>query len=68
MSINEIIHHNEKSLNGSDQNHQELLIMNSKTESKELLSPLQLGDLNLWNRVVLAPLTRARAGAERINN
>ena len=69
MSVNEVTHHNEKSLNGSDtKTIRNLLIMNSKTESKELLSPLQLGDLNLWNRVVLAPLTRARAGAERMPN
>tara|TARA_B100000315_G_C14588011_1_gene594195 strand:- start:1592 stop:2695 length:1104 start_codon:yes stop_codon:yes gene_type:complete len=42
--------------------------MTSKTESKELLSPFQLGDLELKNRVVLAPMTRARSGAERIPN
>ncbi len=30
-----------------------------------LLDPLQLGDLTLKNRVVMAPLTRARSGDER---
>lgn len=33
-----------------------------------LLSPLQIGDLALKNRVVMAPLTRARAGEERMPN
>ena len=33
-----------------------------------LLEPFQLGDLNLKNRVVLAPMTRARAGEERLPN
>jgi 2,4-dienoyl-CoA reductase-like NADH-dependent reductase (Old Yellow Enzyme family) len=33
-----------------------------------LFSPLRLGDLNLPNRIVLAPLTRSRAGASRIPN
>lgn len=33
-----------------------------------LLSPLTLGDLTLKNRVVLAPLTRSRAGTERMAN
>ena len=42
--------------------------MNQKTESKELLSPFQLDDLELKNRIVLAPMTRARAGTERIAN
>lgn len=36
--------------------------------SDVLLSPFKLHDLTLKNRVVLAPLTRARAGAERIPN
>jgi len=31
-----------------------------------LFKPLQLGDLNLPNRVVMAPLTRCRAGAGRV--
>ncbi|MEM9770536.1 MAG: alkene reductase [Cyanobacteria bacterium P01_D01_bin.73] len=38
------------------------------TLSPKLLSPVTLGDLELSNRVVLAPLTRGRAGAERIPN
>jgi 2,4-dienoyl-CoA reductase-like NADH-dependent reductase (Old Yellow Enzyme family) len=33
-----------------------------------LFTPLRLGDLTLPNRIVLAPLTRARAGAYRIPN
>jgi 2,4-dienoyl-CoA reductase-like NADH-dependent reductase (Old Yellow Enzyme family) len=33
-----------------------------------LLDPITLGDLSLPNRVVMAPLTRSRAGAERIPN
>ena len=34
----------------------------------KLLQPFQLGDLTLPNRVVMAPLTRSRAGEERIPN
>jgi len=33
-----------------------------------LLNPYRLGDLELKNRVVLAPMTRSRAGAERMAN
>jgi N-ethylmaleimide reductase len=33
-----------------------------------LLEPFQLGDLTLKNRVALAPMTRARAGEERLPN
>ena len=33
-----------------------------------LLSPIRLGDLDLPNRIFMAPLTRARAGATRIPN
>ncbi|MGL5033636.1 MAG: alkene reductase [Microcystaceae cyanobacterium] len=36
--------------------------------SPQLLSPIQLGPFTLPNRVVLAPLTRSRAGVERIPN
>jgi len=42
--------------------------MTVKVESPELLSPFQMGDLNLENRIVLAPLTRGRAGVERMPN
>ena len=35
---------------------------------RALLAPLRLGDLSLKNRVVLAPMTRARAGDERLAN
>lgn len=33
-----------------------------------LFDPLQLGSLRLKNRVIMAPLTRSRAGAERVPN
>lgn len=42
--------------------------MTVKSKSPALLSSYQLGDLKLDNRVVLAPLTRARAGTERMPN
>ncbi len=34
----------------------------------KLLEPFEIGDLTLPNRVVMAPLTRGRAGADRIPN
>jgi 2,4-dienoyl-CoA reductase-like NADH-dependent reductase (Old Yellow Enzyme family) len=34
----------------------------------KLLSPIQLGDLSLKNRVVMAPLTRGRADYQRVPN
>ena len=33
-----------------------------------LFDPLQLGELRLPNRIVMAPLTRSRAGSERVPN
>ena len=33
-----------------------------------LFESLQMGDFELKNRIVLAPMTRGRAGAERIPN
>ena len=33
-----------------------------------LFEPLKIGDLTLANRIIMAPLTRSRAGAERIPN
>lgn len=33
-----------------------------------LLTPIQLGDLTLKNRIAMAPMTRARSGKERIPN
>ena len=42
--------------------------MTTQTQVPHLLSSVQLGDLNLKNRVAMAPLTRARAGVERIPN
>ncbi|MEA5509850.1 alkene reductase [Crocosphaera sp. UHCC 0190] len=38
------------------------------TTSPTLLSSFKLGDLTLKNRVIMAPLTRARAGVERMPN
>ena len=38
------------------------------TSSPELLTSFELRDLSLPNRVVLAPMTRARAGKDRIPN
>jgi N-ethylmaleimide reductase len=35
---------------------------------QKLFEPLQMGDLELKNRIVLAPMTRGRAGVERIPN
>ncbi|MEG3438382.1 alkene reductase [Pannus brasiliensis CCIBt3594] len=42
--------------------------MTSATASLTLLSQFQLGDLSLENRIVLAPMTRARAGEKRLAN
>lgn len=42
--------------------------MTSSTNVPHLLSPLNLKDLSLKNRVVMAPLTRSRAGSDRIPN
>lgn len=36
--------------------------------AKQLLTPFTLGDLELNNRVVMAPMTRARSGEDRIPN
>ncbi|MER3433297.1 MAG: alkene reductase [Leptolyngbya sp. ERB_1_1] len=38
------------------------------TTSPMLLSPIQIGDLTLKNRIVMAPMTRARSGEDRIPN
>jgi len=38
------------------------------TSSPHLLSPFKMGDLELRNRIALAPMTRARAGTERLPN
>jgi N-ethylmaleimide reductase len=42
--------------------------MTANTNSPNLLSPFDLRGLPLRNRVVMAPLTRARAGTERVPN
>lgn len=44
------------------------MYMTSSTTSPKLLSSFTLGDLQLKNRVVMAPLTRSRAGTERMPN
>ena len=36
--------------------------------SQHLLTPFQLGGLTLKNRIVLAPMTRSRAGKDRLAN
>jgi N-ethylmaleimide reductase len=42
--------------------------MSTHTNNQRLLSSFKLGELNLANRVVMSPLTRARAGTERMPN
>ncbi len=42
--------------------------MIAPTDSLTLLTPFEMGDLTLKNRVVMAPLTRSRAGQERMPN
>ncbi len=42
--------------------------MTAQTLAKTLLSPFDLAGLSLKNRVVMAPLTRGRAGKEQIPN
>lgn len=37
-------------------------------KNSKLFEPLSIGDLHLKNRIVLAPMTRGRAGKERIPN
>jgi len=39
-----------------------------QSKTSHLLSPFELGSLHLKNRIVLAPLTRSRAGVERMAN
>ncbi len=45
-----------------------MLMTDKKFVSPHLLSPVNLHGLVLRNRVVMAPLTRARAGRERVPN
>ncbi|MEO9595841.1 MAG: alkene reductase, partial [Rhodopirellula bahusiensis] len=40
----------------------------SQSSQSTLFQPLKVGGLTLPNRVVMAPLTRARAGVERLAN
>ena len=42
--------------------------MNNQNPKRQLLQPLDIDGLNLANRVVMAPLTRSRAGVSRIPN
>ena len=42
--------------------------MTAKNDAHALLEPMKLGDVELANRVVMAPLTRARAGETRVPN
>jgi len=42
--------------------------MSVQSLSPQLLNPFTLGELTLKNRIVLAPLTRSRAGEERMPN
>lgn len=42
--------------------------MSSQTMSPALFSPFDLQGLSLKNRIVMAPLTRARSGVERVPN
>ena len=42
--------------------------MSSESATKTILEPFQLRDLDLPNRVIMAPLTRSRAGESRIPN
>ena len=37
-------------------------------KNSNLFEPLSIGDLHLKNRIVLAPMTRSRAGVERVPN
>ncbi len=46
----------------------QLLRMTTKTNVPHLLQPLSIKDLKLKNRVAMAPMTRSRAGADRIPN
>lgn len=41
---------------------------NMSTITPKLLAPIDLSDLKLKNRIALAPMTRARAGVDRIPN
>lgn len=42
--------------------------MNGRLNSPALFDPVRIGAWELPNRIVMAPLTRARAGAERVPN
>jgi len=41
---------------------------NTEPTMPRLFDPIQVGDLKLPNRIIMAPLTRSRAGASRIAN
>lgn len=42
--------------------------MNDKSRANDLLSPLEIMGMEFPNRVVMAPMTRARAGKQRVPN
>src|SRR5258707_15110308 len=42
--------------------------INTEPDMPTLFDPIQAGDLKLPNRIIMAPLTRSRAGASRIPN
>ena len=42
--------------------------MNTQPATKQLLEPFEMHDLTLANRMVMAPMTRSRAGKNRIPN
>jgi 2,4-dienoyl-CoA reductase-like NADH-dependent reductase (Old Yellow Enzyme family) len=43
-------------------------LINTEPTMPTLFDPIQAGDLKLPNRIIMAPLTRSRAGASRIAN
>ncbi|WP_425400304.1 alkene reductase [Aeoliella sp.] len=44
------------------------MTLNNTVKSNGLFAPLKIGELELNNRIVMAPLTRARAGEDRVPN
>ena len=40
----------------------------AKDKAPSLFQPIALGDMELRNRVIMAPLTRGRSGSDRIPN
>ena len=46
----------------------EMQATNTQPETRQLLQPFDLRGITIPNRVVMAPLTRSRAGENRIAN